>query len=213
MDPTPTPTHAPGRPGRMHDVASRIIEQARSAPSPTARPDAPVGPPTLSVLVPVYNEAATLDALLDRLLALDLGFPFEVVAVDDASSDGSAAVLDRRDDPRLRVLRHGMNRGKGASVQTALDAATGEIVVVQDADLEYDPGQLARLVAPVLAGETDVVYGSRFMGRARDMRLANRLANKGLTLMTRLLYATPITDMETCYKVVRRDVRQLRSGP
>ncbi len=192
------PDIAPGtaRPGAMREIAARVIEAA-------THPDPPV-PVALSILVPVYNEVATLEIFLDRLLALDLGLEYEVVAVDDASTDGSSAVLDGRHHPRLRVHHHPVNRGKGASVQSALDVATGEIVVVQDADLEYDPTQLRALVTPVLTGEVDVVYGSRFLGQARDMRLANRLANKGLTLMTRVLFSAPITDMETCYKVVRR---------
>ncbi len=205
------PETVPGtrRPGVMRKTAELVVAAA-SRTDGGLDPDAPSAdralPITLSILVPVYNEVATLDVFLDRLLTLDLGWEFEVVAVDDASTDGSGEVLAARHHCRLRVLHHSSNRGKGASVQSALDVAAGEIVVVQDADLEYDPLQLHALVGPVVAGEADVVYGSRFLGHARDMRLANRVANKGLTLLTRILFATPITDMETCYKVVRREL-------
>jgi glycosyltransferase involved in cell wall biosynthesis len=162
--------------------------------------------PVLSILMPVYNEASTLNMILDRVLALDLGFDFEVIAVDDCSTDTTLEILRSRTDRRLRVLHHEVNRGKGAAVQTALDAAIGDVVVVQDADLEYDPLQLAGLVAPVVAGETDVVYGSRFLGRFDNMRWRNRMANQALSAMTRLLYGATVTDMETCYKVMRRTV-------
>jgi glycosyltransferase involved in cell wall biosynthesis len=192
-------TATPGVSGQPSTVPSR---QARSQPRVRpVRTD-----PVLSVLLPIYNEEATLDLLLDQLLALDLGFEFEVVAVNDASSDGTADILARRDDPRLRVINHHHNRGKGAAVRTAVESAKGVITVIQDADLEYHPGQLPALVAPVLAGETDVVYGSRFLGSVTQMRKRNRLANLGLTWLTRVLYSTTITDMETCYKVMRREV-------
>lgn len=194
-------------------MATVITPGARTqtvAPT-TTRPPRPLtkaAPPAavLSVLLPVYNEEATLDLLLDKLLAINPGVPFEVVAVNDASADRSGEILERRNDPRLTVITHRSNRGKGAAVQTALAAARGEITVIQDADLEYDPEQLGALIAPVVSGETDVVYGSRFLGSVSDMRKRNRLANLGLTWMTRLLYRTTITDMETCYKVIRRDI-------
>lgn len=185
---------------RTQTVASTTTRPPRSFTN--AAPPAAV----LSVLLPVYNEEATLDLLLDKLLAINPGVPFEVVAVNDASADRSGEILERRNDPRLTVITHRSNRGKGAAVQTALAAARGEITVIQDADLEYDPEQLGALIAPVVSGETDVVYGSRFLGSVSDMRKRNRLANLGLTWMTRLLYRTTITDMETCYKVIRRDI-------
>ena len=180
--------------------SSAIQRRSRRSKS-SARPKA-----VLSVLLPIYNEAATLDILLDKLLSIDPGVPFEVVAVNDASDDRSGEILARRNDPRLTVITHRSNRGKGAAVQTALAGAQGEIVVIQDADLEYDPEQLRALVSPVVAGETDVVFGSRFLGSVSDMRRRNRLANLWLTWLTRLLYRTTITDMETCYKVIRKDI-------
>lgn len=194
---------------RYSSVATVITPKTSTPAAPSGRKRAPSpARPTavLSVLLPVYNEEATLDVLLDRLLAIDPGVPFEVIAVNDASSDASGEILARRKDRRLTVITHLSNRGKGAAVQTALASARGEVTVIQDADLEYDPDQLRRLVAPVIAGATDVVYGSRFLGSVSDMRRRNRLANLGLTWMTRLLYGTTITDMETCYKVIRRDI-------
>lgn len=160
----------------------------------------------LSVIMPVYNEEGTLAEVIDRVLSLDLGVEIDLIAVDDGSADTSVAILDSIDDPRLRVVAHPQNRGKGAAIRSGLDAAKGEVVVIQDADLEYDPAQWADLLKPILSGEADVVYGSRFLGDAAGMRWQNRWANKGLTAMTRILFGTGITDMETCYKLIRLSV-------
>ncbi len=174
--------------------------------------DVPVSDPSppprqvLSVIMPVYNEAATLAEVVQRVLTVDLGLDIDLIAVDDGSSDDSVAILDAIPDPRLRIALHGKNRGKGAAIRTGLSVATGDIVVIQDADLEYDPAQWARLLRPILDEECDVVYGSRFLGDSTGMRWQNRLANKGLTALTRLLFGTGITDMETCYKMIRLDV-------
>ena len=172
----------------------------------TALPDAAPTAPVLSVIMPVYNEEATLDQVIERVLSLDLGVEIDLIAIDDGSADTSVAILNSIDDPRLRVVAHPQNRGKGAAIRSGLDAAKGEIVVIQDADLEYDPAQWADLLKPILAGDADVVYGSRFLGDAAGMRWQNRLANKGLTMMTRVLFGTGITDMETCYKLIRLSV-------
>ena len=154
--------------------------------------------------MPVYNEEATLDEVVSRVLALDLDVEIELIAVNDGSTDRSLELLSSVTDARLRVVDHGTNRGKGAAVRSGIAASTGEIVVVQDADLEYDPAEWDRLLQPVLAGEADVVYGSRFLGDALGMRWQNRAANKLLTWLTRILYGSRLTDMETCYKVMRR---------
>ncbi len=199
--------------GRYSSMATVISPSARSRsaalrtnrPVRTASPEAPPVA-VLTVLLPIFNEEATLQLLLDKLLSIDPGVPFEVVAVNDASSDRSGEILANCHDPRLTVITHLSNRGKGAAVQTALASARGDVTVIQDADLEYDPEQLRALIAPVVAGETDVVYGSRFLGSVSDMRRRNRMANHALTWLTRLLYRTTITDMETCYKVIRRDI-------
>jgi glycosyltransferase involved in cell wall biosynthesis len=174
-----------------------------SATDPT---DAETDRTVLSVIMPVYNEASTLAEVVQRVLSLDLGVDIDLIAVDDASHDGSAEILSSIPDPRLRVSTHEVNRGKGAAIRTGLDAAAGEVVVIQDADLEYDPAQWEQLLAPILAGEADVVYGSRFLGDAKGMRRRNRWANKGLTAITRVLFGTGITDMETCYKLIRLDL-------
>lgn len=161
----------------------------------------------LSVVVPAYNEAPTLAELIRRVRAVAL--PKEILIVDDGSTDETAAVLDRLppgDD--LRVLRHGANRGKGAAVRTGFAAATGEVVLIQDADLEYDPAEYPRLIEPIRRGVADVVYGSRFLspGPHRVLYYRHYLANRCLTALSNLLTDLNLTDIETCYKAFRRDV-------
>ena len=160
----------------------------------------------LSVVVPVFNEAATVAHVLERVLGTELPVQLELIAVDDGSSDASLTILEGVDDPRLRVIRHADNAGKGASIRTGLAAATGDIVVIQDADLEYDPADWADLLPPLLSGEVDVVYGSRFMGSPEGMQWQNRMANQFLSALTSVLYRQRLTDMETCYKLIRRSV-------
>ena len=184
-------------------TVAKISRTAEDRPDPTPFPPRR---PVLSVIMPVYNESATVAEVVQRVLAVDLELDIDLIAVDDGSSDDSVAILDAIPDPRLRIALHGHNRGKGAAIRTGLSAAEGDIVVIQDADLEYDPAQWARLVQPILNGECDVVYGSRFLGDPTGMRWQNRMANRGLTAMTRLLFGTAITDMETCYKLIRLDV-------
>ncbi|MXY92961.1 MAG: glycosyltransferase family 2 protein [Caldilineaceae bacterium SB0664_bin_27] len=181
--------------------------------------------PRLSIIMPVYNEIGTLEEIIRRVRAVDLtvnadgatdlnGGPTrlekEIIIVDDGSTDGTRDILARlqRDEPEdLRIIYHERNGGKGAALRTGFEAATGAIYVVQDADLEYNPGDYVRLLAPILAGRTDVVYGSRFLGGPRAaMSLSHTLGNKGVTWFTNFLYGTVLTDMETCYKCFRRDV-------
>jgi glycosyltransferase involved in cell wall biosynthesis len=165
-------------------------------------------PELLSIIVPVYNEAATSRAVLDRLVAVDLPLPREILVVDDGSTDGTGAVLDQaaREQMPIVVLRLEQNVGKGSAIRHGLRHARGSIVAIQDADLELDPGQLVSLVEPILRGTTDVVYGSRFAhGRAGAPRL-NHAANRLLTVATNLLFGGSLTDMETCYKVMRVEV-------
>jgi glycosyltransferase involved in cell wall biosynthesis len=163
----------------------------------------PPGGLKLSVLVPVYNEGASVRTVLERVAAVDL--PIEVVAVDDGSTDGTAAALAAAaaDLPRVRALRHETNRGKGAAVRTALAAATGDAVVIQDADLEYFPEDFPRLLAPLADGTADVVYGVRDLS---SQPLVRRLGNGLLTRLTNIVYGTRLHDMETCYKLMRTDV-------
>lgn len=165
-------------------------------------------PELLSIIVPVYNEAATSRAVIDRLVAIDLPLPREILVVDDGSTDGTGVVLDQAARERLPivVLHIHPNAGKGSAIRHGLRHARGSIVAIQDADLELDPGQLHSLVEPIVRGTAEVVYGSRFAhGRAGTPRLTYA-ANRLLTVATNLLFGASLTDMETCYKVMRVEV-------
>ena len=159
----------------------------------------------LSVVMPVYDEAKTVEAILGRVLRTpDL---FEIVVVDDASTDGTAAALGRVSDPRVRVVRHPKNRSKGAALRTAFAEVTGEVVVIQDADLEYDPGDYPKLLKPIEAGLADVVYGSRFTGEThRVLFFWHYVGNRFLTTLSNMFTNLNLTDMETCFKAFRAEV-------
>ena len=162
--------------------------------------------PLVSIIVPVFNEAETVSLVIDRLLNIDLPAPREIVVVNDGSTDGTRAALDRMPpNPIVRVIHADNNRGKGHAVRQGLSRASGSVIAIQDADLELDPAQLAELVAPVLTGEADVVYGSRFL-LATDAPFMTVAGNKLLTAITNLLFGSSLTDMETCYKVMRGDI-------
>jgi glycosyltransferase involved in cell wall biosynthesis len=162
----------------------------------------------LSIIVPVYNEVATSRAVLDRLLAVDLPLPREIIVVDDGSTDGTAQVLDAAVGEHLPlvVFHAERNGGKGSAIRLGLQHARGSIIAIQDADLELDPQQLADLVEPILRGAADVVYGSRFLRGRAGAPLVTFVANRVLTGMTNLLFGASLTDMETCYKVMRVEV-------
>jgi hypothetical protein len=167
----------------------------------------------LTVAIPVYNEKATLRELLARVRAVDV--PTEIILVDDGSTDGSRDILKNEVEgryPNVRVYYHERNHGKGAAILTAIAHATGDYLIVQDADLEYDPQEYACLLPPLVEGRTSVVYGSRFRGSVRDMRPANLLANRLLTLAANILFpGARLTDEATCYKMFRVDLlRSLR---
>src|SRR5690242_16330526 len=172
----------------------------------------------LSVLIPLYNEEEFIAPLLDRVLAAPLpaGLERELIVVDDCSTDGSAEIAEAKaaEVPGLiRVLRHNRNQGKGAAIRTAIDAAQGEISIIQDSDLEYDPREYSTLIAPILEGSADVVYGSRFMnaGARRVLYYWHTVANRFLTGLCNMVSDLNLTDMETCYKVFRTSL--LRSIP
>ncbi len=156
---------------------------------------------TLSVLIPVYNEKATVLELLRRVEAVSIPLAKQIVIVDDGSTDGTRELLAGL-GPRAVVVLHERNRGKGAALRTALARATGDVVIIQDADLEYDPADYPGLLVPILDGRADVVYGSRFLGGPhRVLFFWHYCGNKLFTLMTNVLYNINLTDMGTCYKV------------
>jgi glycosyltransferase involved in cell wall biosynthesis len=163
---------------------------------------------TLSVLVPAYDEGATVETIMDRLALVPL--KLEIVAVNDGSSDDTGAQLDRllTIGKVHKVVHHQKNRGKGAAIRSAIAAATGDVMVVQDADLEYDPAELPDLIVPILDGRADAVFGSRFTGGGahRVLYFWHRVGNGALTLLSNMMTDLNLTDMETCYKMVRSDV-------
>jgi glycosyltransferase involved in cell wall biosynthesis len=160
----------------------------------------------LSILIPVFNEASTIEELVRRVRAADsCGLGKEIILVDDASTDGTSEALKRIHKDGVKILSHPFNRGKGAAVRTALEQATGDIVLIQDGDLEYDPADYPNLLRPILDHRADVVYGSRFTGGTHRVLLFwHYLANRLLTLLSNMLCNLNLTDMETCYKVFRR---------
>ena len=168
----------------------------------------PGRPMLVSLIVPAYDEAATIEHVLRRAVAQP--FDKEILAVDDGSSDETPEVLGRlsRDGeiPGLRVIRHPVNRGKGAAVRTGIAESRGDIVVIQDADLEYDPDDWPRLLHPIIRGRARVVYGSRFTGERRNMLFLHWIGNRFLSLTTNVLYNTTLSDMETCYKLIDRSL-------
>lgn len=213
-----TPTGAPADPAvprrleRTLDLAEEALAEARrhgdlAAPAESAPEQQPALRLKVSVLMPVFNEAATLAKIVARVR--DEGRHDELLIVDDCSTDGTRDLLidmDRQFDD-VRVVMHGYNRGKGAALRTALSHARGDVVLIQDADLEYDPSDYAKLLDPIHAGEADVVYGSRFLENAaeQDPSWLHRFGNRMLTRASNLTTGLRLTDMETCYKAFRRD--------
>ena len=166
----------------------------------------------LSIIVPVYNEVRTVSAVIERLIAIDLPVAREIIVVNDGSTDGTREALaefeSRIPNPesRVRVIHVDQNAGKGAAIRRGFNEAGGTIVAIQDADLELDPQQLSTLVAPILSGEADVVYGSRFLAGRPSAPWLTIAANRALTTATNVLFGSSITDMETCYKIMRTEV-------
>ncbi|MDI3339913.1 MAG: glycosyltransferase family 2 protein [Sphaerobacter sp.] len=162
----------------------------------------------VSVVLPVFNEAGTIAEILEQIRAVELPCEREIIAVDDCSTDGTRewllAEAQRARD--LLVLIHERNRGKGAAVRTGLRAVTGDVIIIQDGDLEYDPRDYPRLLRPIQEGRAKVVYGSRFLGEHKAMYVWNAVGNRFLTLVTNILFNTTLTDMETCYKAFTADL-------
>ena len=161
---------------------------------------------TLTVITPVYNERATVAEVIRRMRAVELPVLLQIIVVDDGSNDGSDTVLGALEDSTVHVIRHGQNRGKGAAVRTGLSEARGDLVLIQDADLEYDPRDWPKLLEPILLGKARVVYGSRFTGERKNMLPLHWLGNRLLSLVTNVLYSSTLSDMETCYKLFDAEV-------
>ena len=161
----------------------------------------------LSVVIPVYNERETIGELLNRVQSVPQDK--EIIVVDDASTDGSREWLEQFSGENVKVLFHGENKGKGAALRTGFEHVSGDIVIVQDADLEYDPREYGQLIAPILDGRADVVYGSRFTGGPqRVLFFWHYVGNKFLTLLSNMLTNLNLSDMETCYKIFRAELLQ-----
>ena len=160
--------------------------------------------PLLSVVMPVYNERTTVETIIRRVLAVPMRI--ELIVVDDGSTDGSGPILDRLQAELGFTLLRQTNAGKGSALRRGFTAVTGDMVVIQDADLEYSPEEFPELVGLILSGHADVVFGSRFLGRHRVFLFTHYMGNRVVTLATNILYNTMLTDMETCYKVMTVDV-------
>lgn len=163
----------------------------------------------LSIIIPCYNEITTINFVIDKIISLSLPIPYEIVIVDDCSKDGTREYLKTLDGKEnIRILFHEMNRGKGAALRTGFIRANGDILLVQDADLEYDPSEYPKLLKPILDGKADVVYGSRFIGgdEHRVLYFWHSVGNKFLTLLSNMFTNLNLTDMEVCYKVFRKSV-------
>jgi glycosyltransferase involved in cell wall biosynthesis len=169
------------------------VEVSEVPPSRTYR--------TLTVIVPVFNERRTVAEVIRRMRAVELPVELQIIAVDDGSSDGSDKVLGALEDSTMRLLRHPQNQGKGAAIRTGLAQARGDLVLIQDADLEYDPNDWPKLLEPILRGKARVVYGSRFTGERKNMLPLHWMGNRLLSLITNVLYSSTLSDMETCYKL------------
>lgn len=162
----------------------------------------------ITIIIPVYNEADSLQELLKKVESVDLPYKKEIIIIDDASTDNSRRIIESLDGSHFKKVFHEKNQGKGAALRSGLKKAEGDIIIIQDADLEYDPQEYPKLLRPILDGKADVVYGSRFMGSEahRVLYFWHMVGNKFLTLLSNMLTNLNLTDMETCYKVFRKDI-------
>lgn len=161
----------------------------------------------LSVVIPVYNEKNTIEEIISRVQAVDVGIKKEIILVDDCSNDGTREILEKLTQDNIKVYFHSKNQGKGASLQTGFSNVEGDIILIQDADLEYDPREYSKLLEPILDGRADAVYGSRFLGGPhRVLFFWHYVGNKILTTLSNITSNLNLTDMETCYKVFKREI-------
>ncbi len=163
----------------------------------------------LSIVIPIYNEAEHLEEILRQINAVEIDMEKELILVDDCSTDGTREILEKLQNTAentAKIFYHEINRGKGATLRTGFQHITGEITLIQDADLEYDPQDYPKLLEPILTNKADVVYGSRFMAGRQEGLLRSYLANRFLTSLSNLVNGTKLTDMETCYKVIKTDI-------
>ena len=161
----------------------------------------------LSVVMPVFNEHTTIEQIIERVISVDLEVDMELVIVDDGSTDGTREILATVDDPRVRVILQPSNSGKGSALRQGFKAVSGDIIIVQDADLEYDPGEYSTIIRPILDGRADVVFGSRFLGGPHRVLLFwHYVANRMLTTLSNIFTDLNLTDMETCYKAFRTEI-------
>ncbi len=163
----------------------------------------------LSIVIPIYNEEEHLEEILSQIDAVDIGMEKELILVDDCSTDGTREILSKLQNSNnnsAKIFYHEINRGKGATLRTGFQHVTGDITLIQDADLEYDPQDYPKLLQPILENKANVVYGSRFMEGRQQGLLRSYLANRFLTSLSNLVNGTKITDMETCYKVIKTDI-------
>ena len=160
----------------------------------------------LSVIIPVYNEKNTIDEIIHRVLNVEIGLEKEIIVVDDGSQDGTREILEGLNHPNIKVYFHSKNQGKGAALQTGFSKADGDIILIQDADLEYDPREYPILLGPILDGRADAVYGSRFLGGPhRVLFFWHYIGNRFLTTFSNMLSNLNLTDMETCYKAFKKE--------
>jgi glycosyltransferase involved in cell wall biosynthesis len=194
-----------GSPGSQRERETMAVEET----DPTVGVEPAEERPSyrlLSVIVPVFNERTTVAEVVRRIRAVELPVEREVVVVDDGSSDGTDKILNAIGDSTVRILAHKANAGKGAAIRTGLETVRGDLVLIQDADLEYDPEDWPKLLDPILRGKARVVYGSRFTGERKNMMPLHWIGNRFLSLVTNVLYSSTLSDMETCYKLFDRRV-------
>jgi glycosyltransferase involved in cell wall biosynthesis len=161
----------------------------------------------ISIIIPVFNEKKSIEEIIKRVQAVDVGLEKEIIIVDDCSQDGTRQILEKLNYPNMKLFFHSKNKGKGAALQTGFSKAEGDIILIQDADLEYDPKEYHKLLLPILDGRADVVYGSRFLGGPhRVLFFWHYVGNKILTMLSNMTSNLNLTDMETCYKVFKKEI-------